>query len=348
MIIPNDIVNKLNELPIEKVAQELGIEVTAHKALCFIHVDHNPSLSFSIKKNLYYCFVCSKGGGPIKLVQEYHGCTFQEACVWLGDKFKIWWPSVKTYSFKRKEKQVAQPSIIVKEKEEIKKEIDREIGEWIIENTNLSDDARRFLFEERKYKPEIVSLLKITSLSDQKIAQEAEKVFGIERIKNSRLFWRTSGQLRLCFDAPCLLFPFYTVDGKLYSIQSRYLGNKPNVKRFRFPKDVKQGIFNAPILSEVSPRERLYISEGVTDCIALLSTGKKAVAFPGSGIHHEEDVLLLVNKSLYMYPDNDKAGNNLFEKLNKILEPYSNRITRLELKEGCKDYSVMYLQEQIG
>ena len=347
MTIPENIVTKLNELPIEQVAQELGISLKAHKALCFMHNDHNPSMSFNVKKNMFYCFVCSKGGGPIRLVQEYQGWNFQEACVWLGDKFKIWWPSSKTYTFKRKEKQKVQPSAIVKEKEEIKKEIDREIGEWIIEHTILSDAAKKFLFEERRYKPEIVSLLKISSLSDQKIAYGAEKVFGLERIKNSGLFW-TTRQLRMCFDTPCLLFPFYTVDGKLYSIQSRYLGSNPDVSRFRFPKDVKQGIFNAPILSEVSPRDRLYISEGVTDCIALLSSGKKAIAFPGSGIHHEEDVQLLVNMNLYMYPDNDKPGNKLFEKLNEILKPYSNSVRRLELKEGCKDYSVMYLQEQIG
>lgn len=345
MTIPEDIVTKLNALPIEQVARELGISVEAHKALCFMHIDNRPSLKFSVKKNIFFCFVCDKGGGPIKLVQEYEGWSFQKACVWLGDKFKIWWPSDKPYVPKRKVKQTMRPSTIVKE--EIKKEIDSEIGEWIIEHTSLSDIAKKFLFEERKYKPEVVSLLKVSSLSDQKIAYNALKEFGLERLKNSGLFW-TTGQLRLCFDTPCLLFPFYTVDRKLYSIQSRYLGSDPEVRRFRFPKDIRQGIFNAPLLSEVSSRDRLYVSEGVTDCIALLSSGKKAVAFPGAGIHHEEDVLLLVNKNLYMYPDNDIPGNNLFEKLNEILKPYSNSVRRLKLKEGCKDYSVMYLQEQIG
>ena len=118
------------------------------------------------------------------------------------------------------------------------------------------------------------------------------------------------------------------------------------MKRFRFPKDVRQGIFNAPILHSVSTKDCLYISEGVTDCIALLSSGRKAVAFPGAGIHHDEDVLLLVNKNLYMYPDNDKAGTSLYEKLNEILQPYSSSVRRLSLREGCKDYSVMYMLEQ--
>ena len=70
MTIPEDVVRKLNELPIEEVASVLGITVAKHKARCFMHDDHRPSLSFNVKKNLFFCFVCNKGGGPIQLVQE--------------------------------------------------------------------------------------------------------------------------------------------------------------------------------------------------------------------------------------------------------------------------------------
>lgn len=35
MNIPQNIISRLNELPIEEVADRLGIEVRRHKALCF-------------------------------------------------------------------------------------------------------------------------------------------------------------------------------------------------------------------------------------------------------------------------------------------------------------------------
>ena len=53
-------IQKLNELPIEQVAQALGLSVNRHKALCPFHDDSNPSLTFSVRKNRYKCYVCGK------------------------------------------------------------------------------------------------------------------------------------------------------------------------------------------------------------------------------------------------------------------------------------------------
>lgn len=77
MNIPQNIISRLNELPIEEVADRLGIEVRRHKALCFKHDDHNPSITFSTSKNIYKCWVCGVGGGPIKLVQDKEGWNFK-------------------------------------------------------------------------------------------------------------------------------------------------------------------------------------------------------------------------------------------------------------------------------
>ncbi|WP_353934264.1 CHC2 zinc finger domain-containing protein [uncultured Prevotella sp.] len=49
---------KLRELPIEGVAERLGLRVVHHKALCPFHADNHPSLSFKVSKNTYRCFVC--------------------------------------------------------------------------------------------------------------------------------------------------------------------------------------------------------------------------------------------------------------------------------------------------
>lgn len=48
MIVPQRVISRLNELPIEEVAYKLGLEVKKHKALCFKHNDHNPSRSLSL------------------------------------------------------------------------------------------------------------------------------------------------------------------------------------------------------------------------------------------------------------------------------------------------------------
>ena len=342
MRIPEDIVTRLNELSIESVADKLGIGVKRHKALCFMHDDHTPSLKFTPSKNMYFCFVCDKGGGPIQLVMDHEGWSFQDACLWLAKAFNIIIPENKGYIPQRISR--PKPQVVKNKPTESYIDIDAEVGEWLINQSGLSVEASKFLFQTRRYKPEVIEELRIASISDsQTISKRMEQVFGYERCKKSGFFWGNE-KLSLIFESPCLLFPFYTPEGRLYSIQSRYLGTNPKIARFRFPRGVRQGIFNAPILNSTSASERLYVSEGITDCIALLSSGKKAVAFPGAGIHHIEDVLLLVNKSLYMYPDRDEAGERLYNKLNEILLPYASSIRKLTLREHCKDFSEMYFE----
>ncbi len=80
---------KLRELPIEGVAERLGLRVVRHKALCPFHDDHHASLSFSVSKNSYRCFVCGAHGGPIDLVMNYLKKDFLDACRWLADENSI-------------------------------------------------------------------------------------------------------------------------------------------------------------------------------------------------------------------------------------------------------------------
>ncbi len=44
---------KLRDLPIEGVAERLGLQVSRHKCLCPFHEDSHPSLSFRVSKNTY-------------------------------------------------------------------------------------------------------------------------------------------------------------------------------------------------------------------------------------------------------------------------------------------------------
>lgn len=347
MIIPREIVEQLNELPIEDVAERVGLVVKKHKARCFMHDDHHPSLSFNTKKNMFFCFVCNKGGGPIQLLMCLNKeWTFQDACLWLAKEFKVIIAENKGYAPKR----APRPNPVKKtpKKVEIEKHIDREIGEWIIEHSLLSDIAKHFLFEERKYKEGIVSALKIGSLTyPQKLTEVLIKHFGLERCAQSGFFNRWGKGIRICYQAPCLLFPYYDENGELYCIQSRFLGEVKDKKdRFKFPKDIKQRLFNRPILKDIKPNEPLYVCEGVTDCIAMLSSGKKAVAFPSSSICHPEDVRLLSSYYLFMYPDKDKAGEGLYKKLTDELKSYSNIVHKVDYPEGYGDYSDYYISLQ--
>ena len=76
---------KLRDLPIEGVAERLGLQVKMHKALCPFHDDHHASLSFSVRRNTFRCFVCGASGGTIDLVMKCLNMSFKEAVGWLAD-----------------------------------------------------------------------------------------------------------------------------------------------------------------------------------------------------------------------------------------------------------------------
>ena len=80
---------KLRDLPIEGVAERLGLRVVRHKSLCPFHDDHHASLSFSVRRNSYRCFVCGASGGTIDLVMKYLNKTFLDACRWLADEHNV-------------------------------------------------------------------------------------------------------------------------------------------------------------------------------------------------------------------------------------------------------------------
>ena len=140
---------KLRGLPIEGVAERLGFQVKHHKALCPFHNDHHASLSFSVCRNTYRCFVCGASGGPIDLVMRYLNKDFLDACRWLADEHNI----ILT-EYKPKEEKPPKP-------------FDASRYERFFEFPLLLPEARKFLFEERMLDERVVRWCSLTSWRDK-------------------------------------------------------------------------------------------------------------------------------------------------------------------------------------
>ena len=144
---------KLRDLPIEGVAERLGLQVTRHKALCPFHDDSHPSLSFRVSKNTFRCFVCGESGGPIDLVMKYLRKNFLDATKWLADENNI---ILQTSSLR------PQPSNINHQTS-----FDASRYERFFERPFLNDEARKFLFDERRIDPRVVRWCRLTSWKDR-------------------------------------------------------------------------------------------------------------------------------------------------------------------------------------
>ena len=147
---------KLRDLPIEGVAERLGLSVSRHKCLCPFHDDHHASLSFSVKRNSYRCFVCGASGGTIDLVMRYINKDFKEACRWLADEAGV----VLSNPLFRP----PQP-LLTQEGKEVTFDASR--YERFFERPWLNEAARRFLFEERRIDARVVRWCRLTSWTDR-------------------------------------------------------------------------------------------------------------------------------------------------------------------------------------
>lgn len=324
-------IQKLRDLPIEKVAEKMGMKVKHHKALCPFHDDHHASLSFNTRRNSCRCYVCMGDSvGTIDLVMKYLGKDFISACRWLAEVNGVYLEDRRKDSLSKEASSLdASPDT------SLSSSFDAGKYARFFEHPWLNEAARRFLFEERKIDWRVVNWCRLTSWTDRK---------GVN--------W--------------LQIPYFSTEGKLIGIQNRNLdyrkggtgnaeasesdipaGSNP-APRFRFPYGAKCSIYNLPIVRELTPGEQLFITEGCSDCWAMLSAGHKAIAIPSATLLKPEDKKWLaefgsqLKIEWHMYPDRDAPGESLFLQLKEILP----QLVHHQLPPGCKDFSEYYLKEK--
>ncbi len=327
---------RLRSLPVEAVAERLGLRVVRHKSLCPFHDDHHASLSYSTSRNTFRCFVCDARGGTIDLVMRHLNMSFPDACRWLANGTNI---ILDTY--RPRTPTADRPA----------RPFDATRYARLFEHPWLSDEARTFLFTERRLNPRVVSWCRLTSWTDRQGTH-----------------W--------------LQTPYFDASGQLIGLQNRNLDYgkhkgdegeedkrsvdkgkqeqgseakqgqaveaKPDGReapRFRFPYGSRCTVYNLPVTAMLRPGEPLFITEGCSDCWAMLSAGHKAIAIPSATLLSQADKALLrdlaqrLGTSFHMFPDRDAPGERLFMQLREVLPGLQHH----QLPVGCKDFAEYYV-----
>ena len=194
--------------------------------------------------------------------------------------------------------------------------------------------ARTFLFQERKLHPAVIRWCRLTSWTDR-------------------------------YGTPWLQIPYYDTDGTLIGVQNRRLSSchptplsrgagvcheqseECTQPRFKFPKGSKCNIYNLPILNLLKEGENLWITEGCSDCWAMLSAGRKAIAIPSATLLNPKDLDVLRTQNsklitLHMSPDNDEPGERLYLQLKKLFP----QLVRHPLPISIKDFAEWYMSSR--
>ena len=367
-------IQKLRELDILQVADLLGMGLRNKRALCIHHDDHHPSLAFNVRKNTCHCYSCGFSADTIGLVRERLNLGFNEACHWLADHFDVYIADEKygnsaRYAEKCTDKKVLTASdrrmAALREQfaethvshghlaesfssGERNREcpssayvapsaVDVEFYQQMFRQMHLSESGQRFLFEERLLSPEALKVCQIVS---------TEQSVCMARVG------------RGVFDGPSLIFPYFDQEGRLVSVQSRYLGKKKSesssdmdkvsldeakpkeIPRFKFAPGSHRMIYGLDRLKDYPPGEPLLITEGPSDCWTALTLGFHAIAIPSATLFDRRFQGLLAGRNLHIFPDQDEAGLSLYFELKKALPS----LVYHQLPAGCKDLSEYYLK----
>lgn len=367
-------IQKLSELDILQVADLLGMGLRNKRALCIHHDDHHPSLAFNVKKNTCHCYSCGFSADTIGLVRERLNLGFSEACHWLADHFDVYIGDEKYGNSARYADKCADKKVLTASDRRMASlrahfaethvshghlaesfssgernrecplsayvataSVDVEFYQQMFRQMHLSESGQRFLFGERLLSPEALKVCQIVS---------TEQSVCMARVG------------RGVFDGPSLIFPYFDQEGRLVSVQSRYLGKpksessfdmekvsideaKPKeIPRFKFAPGSHRMIYGLDRLKDYPPGEPLLITEGPSDCWTALTLGFHAIAIPSATLFDRRFQGLLAGRNLHIFPDQDEAGLSLYFELKKALPS----LVYHQLPEGCKDLSEYYLK----
>lgn len=343
---------RLRSLPVEAVAERLGLRVVRHKSLCPFHDDHHASLSYSTSRNTFRCFVCDARGGTIDLVMRHLNMSFPDACRWLANGTNI---ILDTY--RPRTPTVDRPA----------RPFDAARYARLFEHPWLSDEARTFLFTGRRLNPRVVSWCRLTSWTDRQGTHWLQTPYfdasgQLIGLQNRNLdYGKQKGdegeEDKRSVDKGKQEQGSEAKQGRAIDAkqgqgsetkQGQAVEAKPESReapRFRFPYGSRCTVYNLPVTAMLRPGEPLFITEGCSDCWAMLSAGHKAIAIPSATLLSQADKALLrdlaqrLGTSFHMFPDRDAPGERLFMQLREVLPGVQHH----QLPVGCKDFAEYYV-----
>lgn len=354
---------RLRSLPVEAVAERLGLRVVRHKSLCPFHGDHHASLSYSPSRNTFRCFVCDARGGTIDLVMRHLNMSFPDACRWLANGTNI---ILDTY--RPRTPTVDRPA----------RPFDAARYARLFEHPWLSDEARTFLFTERRLNPRVVSWCRLTSWTDRQGTHWLQTPYfdasgqliglqnrnldygkqkgdeGEETGADNKQGQGVEGKQEQAIDGK----QGQAVEGEQGQGSEGKQGQavegdgkqgqgseSREAPRFRFPYGSRCTVYNLPVTAMLRPGEPLFITEGCSDCWAMLSAGHKAIAIPSATLLSQADKALLrdlaqrLGTSFHMFPDRDAPGERLYMQLREVLPGVQHH----QLPVDCKDFAEYYV-----
>ncbi len=335
MAFPNSFLDELSARnPIEDVVGQY-VALTRRGSnlfgLCPFHNEKTASFSVAPDKNIYYCFGCHKGGGPVNFIMEVEGMDFPDAVRFLAKKAGMEVPedNENQSTYRRQERLRA---------------LCKEAARFYHEQLNSPEgQPGRDYIQKRGLTKSIVTRFGIGYAPDgwsNLLDTMTKKGYTKDELLDAGLVLKSQkGSLYDRFRKR-LMFPIIDVRGNIIGFGGRVLDDsKP--KYLNSPETIvfnkRKNLF-ALNIAKKSTLGRIILTEGYLDAITLHQYGFDcAVASLGTALTEEHAQLLAkYTTQVVLTYDSDEAGQNATRRAIPILEKAGLQVKILRM-QGAKD-----------
>jgi DNA primase len=278
-MIPQEIIDKIFDLPILDVANKLGIAPKKagvnYVCHCPAHNEKTPSFSISPAKNLCKCFGCGVGGGPVQLVMLQEKIEWLEAIKWLAKQFNVSIPK-RDLTPEEKQQYTDREQIMVTNQAVLK-----------YFTSNVTGEALKYI--RNRWDDNSVKQWSIGYAPDdwQGLENWAQRN-GItkEALVRANLLTESKGKT-FDFFRNRVIFPVHNRYGRIVGFSGRYMGDDPKQPKYlNTPEnpaynksELLYGIFLAQ--NEMRKQDNAFLVEGNPDVIKMHQVGAENTVAPG-------------------------------------------------------------------
>lgn len=312
------------------------------------------SLSVDLRRGLFHCFSRNAGGDCIEFYELMHGVSFPQAVKDLAAELGLSntvlnakstalpWRAARKDSTKNKNstKDLAREDSIVDETlldEPLSFERQSDVCEAFLrvcrresQTEGLNYLTRRGIAFDAAQKAGVTYFPRTAYA---RVMRKMRASFATDELIGSGLF---NARAHLTFYQHRLLFPFYVAERVSY-LQARAIGSRIE-QRWHNLRGAIPSLYNADMLNDLTSNSIVYLVEGFTDTLTLLSHGFNAVGIVGANGLREEWTGKLARFQVVCALDPDEAGRRAAARYAEMFERRALRLAVINLPCDVNDF----------
>lgn len=289
-----------------------------------------PSLSVDLVRGLFHCFSRDEGGDAIRFYELMHGVTFAQAVREMASQLGLDRRQLPL-AFR------AAPDVDTERAEPLDAERLATICERFLAICRAEDQTEGLRYLARRaISPEAARRAGVTYFPRRAYRRVMERLraeFSLGELQRSGLFNRRA---HLTFYHHRLLFPF-VVEGRARYLQARAIASGIEPRWHNLRGNVP-ALYNVDLLNDLASGAVVYLVEGFTDTLTLLTHDFAAVGLVGAGGLKEEWIALLGRFRTVALLDPDQAGRRAVARYREMFSARRLPLTTLFLPSDVNDF----------